>query len=121
MEPYFSKEIIVSHWKNPRNFGSLKDKNRKLFLANPSCGDEIQMEAKIENDKIVKIKFSGKGCIISMATASLLTENAKGKDVSEVKKWDKDFVLNLLGIELGPTRLKCALLPLETLQKLISS
>ena len=113
------KDLILFHWKSPQNYGKLKDANKSFFLENPFCGDAIKMEAKIEKGKIKKIKFSGKGCIISKASASLLTEYAKGKSIEEIKKLDKNFVLKLLGIELSPTRLKCALLPLEVLQKLV--
>ena len=119
MEENFYKDLILFHWRNPQNYGKLKKANKKAFSENPFCGDEISMEAKIEKGKIKNIKLSGKGCIISKASASLLTEYVKGKEITELKKLDKDFILQLLGIELGPTRLKCALLPLEVLKKLI--
>jgi nitrogen fixation NifU-like protein len=119
MEETFYKDLILFHWRNPQNYGKLKKANKRAFLDNPFCGDAILMEAKIEKGKIKEIKFSGKGCIISKASASLLTEYVKGKKISEIKNLDKDFILKLLGIELGPTRLKCALLPLNVLKKLI--
>jgi nitrogen fixation NifU-like protein len=119
MEETFYKDLILFHWRNPQNYGKLKKANKRAFLDNPFCGDEISMEAKIEKGKIKEIKFSGKGCIISKASASLITEYVKGKKISEIKNLDKDFILKLLGIELGPTRLKCALLPLNVLKKLI--
>lgn len=113
------KDVILHHWKNPKNFGKLKNPSKRAFLENPFCGDKIKMEAKIENGKIKEIKFSGSGCIISLATASLLTEYVKGKKISNLKNLNKDFILNLIGIKLGPTRLKCALLPLQVFQKMI--
>ncbi len=117
MEIY--KDIILHHWRNPRNFGSLENPDKVSFSSNPSCGDSVKMEAIIKGNKIKEIKFIGKGCIISTATASMLTEYAKGKSISHLKKLDKDFVLKMLKIELGPARIKCALLPLEVLHKLI--
>lgn len=119
MEDPLYKELILFHWKNPQNYGKLKNPDKVSFARNLACGDEIKMEVKIKTKKIKEIKFSGKGCIISQASASLLTEYLKGKDISEVKKIDKDFVLKLLGIQLGPTRLKCALLALEAIRRLI--
>ncbi len=74
----------------------------------------------IKNDKVSDIKFSGKGCAISQASASLLTDYAKGKRKEDLKKLDRNFMIRTLGIELGPNRIKCALLPLEALYKLIS-
>lgn len=118
-ESIYQKELILSHWRNPRNFGRIESPNKKSFLSNPSCGDEVRIEAKIEKGKVKEIKFWGRGCIISMATASLLTEYAKGKTIAHLKKLNKDFIFQLIGIQLGPTRLKCALLPLEALQKLL--
>lgn len=119
MEGSIYKELILSHWRNPRNYGKIKNPQKSFFLANPFCGDEIKMEIKVEKGKIKEIKFSGRGCIISLSVASLLTEYVKKKEISKLKKLDKDFILNLIGFPLGPTRLKCALLPLEVFQKLI--
>ena len=113
------KDLILHHWRNPKNFGKLKNPSKIAFSENPFCGDRIKMEAKIKKGKIKEIKFSGKGCIISLATASLLTEHVKGKEILKLKNLDKEFILNLIGLKLGPTRLKCALLPLEVFQKLI--
>jgi nitrogen fixation NifU-like protein len=84
---------------------------------NPSCGDSIALDAKLQNDRIKEIFFEGKGCVISQATASLLTELAKGKTMVELLNLDEAAMLELVGIDLGPTRLKCALLPLEALQE----
>lgn len=119
MEDLIYRELILSHWKNPRNYGKIKNPNKISFSSNPACGDKIKMEAKIKKGKIEDIKFTGEGCIISKAAASLLTEYAKGKDLSHLKNLNRDFMLNLLGIQLSPVRLKCALLALEVLEKLI--
>lgn len=121
MEDLIYKELILSHWKNPRNYGRIKEPTKTSFLSNSSCGDKIRMEAKIKRGKIQELKFTNQGCIISSAAASLLTEYAKGKSISHLKTLNKDFILNLLGIQLSSARLKCALLPLEVLEKLIKN
>jgi nitrogen fixation NifU-like protein len=83
---------------------------------NPSCGDQIRIELKIENNRIADVRFSGKGCAISQAAASILTEEIKGKTLDEVKQFDKQKMLDLLGIELSAMRLKCALLALKVVK-----
>lgn len=112
------QEIILDHYQHPRNFGVLAD--AEIFsLENPSCGDSITMQIKVENNHIKDIAFQGKGCAISQASASLLTEFVKGKTLQEVDNFHKDDILTLLGVELSPARMKCALLPLETLKRVI--
>jgi nitrogen fixation NifU-like protein len=110
------QEILLEHYKNPKNFGPLPGA-KSLQLNNPLCGDIIQMNVLIKDNKVENITFEGKGCAISTASASLLTEYAKGKHVDELRKLDKSFILDIIGIDLSPNRLKCALLPLEVLQK----
>lgn len=114
------QDIILDHYQHPRNFGTL-DGEEIVSLENPSCGDSITMQTKIENGRIVDIAFQGKGCAISQASASMLTEFVKGKTRKEVDGLDKNAILKLLGIDLSPARLKCALLSLQTLQKLLDS
>lgn len=121
----FYRQNILDHYKNPCNFGRLKDKHASYSLDNPFCGDRIGMEIKlkIENGKLKivdDIKFYGEGCAISVASASILTEKVKGMDIDKVKKLTADDIFDLLGIKLTPTRLKCALLPLEALHKTLS-
>lgn len=113
------QDIILDHFQNPRNFGVLEDVDT-LTLDNPSCGDSISLSVKIENDRIANIAFQGKGCAISQASTSLLTEHVKGKTVSEVDKMNENAILDLLGIPLSPGRMKCAMLGLQTLQRLLS-
>ncbi len=113
------REKILAHYKNPQNFGRIKNPDASLEEGNPLCGDKIGMEVQIEDKKIKEIAFWGEGCAISQASASLLTEKVKGQSLEETKKLTKDDILNLLGIELSPARLKCALLPLEVLQKVV--
>ncbi|MBI4129900.1 SUF system NifU family Fe-S cluster assembly protein [Candidatus Roizmanbacteria bacterium] len=122
------REIILDHYKNPRNFGSLESKTHEAEANNPFCGDRIRMEIlfqKIKRSKdqkiqIIKdIKFSGEGCAISIASASLLTEKVKGMSQQQISSLTKEDIVVMLGIELSPTRLKCALLSLEVLQQTI--
>lgn len=113
------QERILQHAARPHNFGRLPSATNKIILDNPLCGDVIQMEVEIEKGVVKNIMFTGKGCAISKASASLLTDSAKNVTVSTLRKWDKTSIIKMLGIELGPNRLKCALLPLEALQKLI--
>ena len=113
------QERILQHASHPHNFGRCPSATNKIVLDNPLCGDVIQMEVEIAEGVVRHIMFTGKGCAISKAAASLLTDEAKGKTVSELRSWNKTSIIKMLGIELGPNRLKCALLPLEALQKVI--
>lgn len=112
------QEVILDHYQNPRNYGRLKGA-RAQNLENPSCGDTITMSICVTDDIITDIAFEGKGCAISQASASLLTEHVRGKNVREVQKMGKDVILELVGVELSPARLKCAMLGLETLQRVL--
>lgn len=114
------QDIILDHYQHPRNCGTL-DSADTTTLENPSCGDSITLSVRLQDGKIANIAFTGKGCAISQASASLLTEYVKEKSAKDVTKMDKDTLLHLLGVELSPGRLKCALLPLETLKKLIAA
>jgi nitrogen fixation NifU-like protein len=109
-------EILLDHYQNPRNFGHLENPDIVHEEGNPSCGDQIRIEIKLEDNKISDIKFTGKGCTISQASASILTEIVKGKTLEEVKNFSKDDMLNALGIPISPIRLKCALLALKVLK-----
>ncbi|CUT04348.1 Fe-S cluster assembly sulfur transfer protein SufU [Candidatus Kryptobacter tengchongensis] len=109
-------EILLDHYQNPRNFGHLENPDIVHEEGNPSCGDQIRIEIKLEDNKIADIKFTGKGCTISQASASILTEIVKGKSLDEVKNFSKEDMLNALGIPISPIRLKCALLGLKVLK-----
>lgn len=111
------RERIIDHYKNPRNSGSLKSPDIVAKDVNPGCGDEFEIHIKLDKQKIKDIKFSGIGCVISTASASMLTEFVKGKTLDDVAKMEKDDVVKLLGIELSPARLKCALLPLMIIRE----
>ena len=111
------REHILDHYKNPRNFGELEGATHHYHDTNPLCGDEITMFLLVgEDGKVQDVHFTGRGCAISQASASLLTEDVKGKALDELKGYDKDQVLANLGIPISPARVKCALLSLKTLK-----
>ena len=112
----FYRQNILDHYQNPRNFGTLEKPDISAEDSNPLCGDKIRIDLRVKNGTIEDVKFTGIGCSISRAAASMLTEEVRGKTLEEVKQIGRDEVLELLGIELGPVRLKCALLALKTLK-----
>lgn len=114
------KEIILEHYKNPHNFGTL-DTSHKAQVANPLCGDSIMMELEIEENTVKDIRFNGQGCAIAMASASLLTDFAKNKSLDDLTSLNKDSMLDILAVELSANRLKCALVSLEALQRAIKT
>ena len=114
MDPF--REAIIDHYKRPRHKGKLDDADIHYHDSNPFCGDEVTIQLKIADDTVVEAAFEGRGCAISQASASMMMEEVIGMPVAELKKWGKEDVLDLLGIEIGPVRLKCALLPLKALK-----
>jgi nitrogen fixation NifU-like protein len=111
------REIILDYYRNPRNYGKIQDPDISQRDSNPLCGDELEMHLNIKDDKVADVKFTGKGCAISQASASMLTELIMGKDFEYVKKLTKDDILDNLGLhDLGPARIKCALLSLKVLK-----
>jgi len=113
----FYRELIVEHYKNPAFKGTLDPHDFTYEDENPLCGDHIRIDLRVdENNIISEAMFSGHGCAISQASADLLMETIIGKNLDVVKKMDKETILELLGIELGPVRLKCALLSLKVLK-----
>jgi nitrogen fixation NifU-like protein len=110
------QELILDYYRHPRNHGTIEGADLQARDTNPLCGDEIEISAKVSGGKISEIKFGGKGCAISQAAASMLTEFVKGKPVEAVKDVTRDDVLGMLGIELSPARLKCAMLGLKVLK-----
>ncbi|HMK83360.1 MAG TPA: SUF system NifU family Fe-S cluster assembly protein [Candidatus Bathyarchaeia archaeon] len=110
------KDIILDYYRHPRNSGDLQDPDVRAKDSNPLCGDIIEMQLKIKDGKINDLRFKGRGCAISQASASMLTELAKGKTMEEAKALGKTDILNMLGIDPGPTRIKCALLGLKVLK-----
>jgi nitrogen fixation protein NifU and related proteins len=110
------RENILDHYKHPRNQGTLEHPDVSFEDANPLCGDRLRMDFQIRDGRITAVRFSGQGCSISQASASMLSEKLEGMSLEEAKKIGREDVLEMLGIELGPVRLKCALLALKTLK-----
>lgn len=110
------KDNIIDHYKHPRNFGKLSAADSTMRDVNTLCGDEIEFSLKFEKNVIADVKFTGKGCAISQASASMLSEKIKGKDIKFVERLKTDDVPKMLGIDLTPARMKCALLPLRVLK-----
>ena len=111
------REIIIDHYKNPSYRGHLDPHDISFEDDNPLCGDHIQIDLRVDQaGRDTDARFDGKGCAISQASADLLVESIQGKSLEEVKALTKQDVLDLLGIELGPVRLKCALLSLKVLK-----
>jgi nitrogen fixation protein NifU and related proteins len=111
------REIILDHYRNPRNKGKLPNADVSIHDSNPLCGDEIDIHLKVEEEKVKEIKFEGRGCAISQASASMLTEMIVGKSLSTVKDLKKQDILENIGLtNLGPARIKCALLSLKVLK-----
>ncbi len=111
------RENIIEHYKNPSHRGHLDPHDISFADNNPLCGDHIQIDLKVDkNQKITDARFDGHGCAISQASADLLLESIVGKSLDEVKALNKQHILELLGIDLGPVRLKCALLSLKVLK-----
>ena len=110
------RDYILEHYRRPHNFGVLENATASHEGANPLCGDRSTLQVKVHDGKIAGVGFTGRGCAISQASASLLTDEIKGKPVADAKGLSTNDVLDLLGIEISPARLKCALLSLETLQ-----
>ncbi len=110
------RDNIIDHYQNPRNYGTLEHPDISYEDSNPVCGDEIRIDLKIDQGRVIDARFQGHGCSISQASASMLTEEIIGKTLDEVKQIDKQYLLDLLGIPLGPVRLKCALLSLKVLK-----
>ncbi len=110
-------EMIIDYSRNPLNFGKIENPDVTYHDSNPLCGDSIDIDLKVDDDHISDIKFHGKGCAICMACTSVLTEMAKGKEISEVRKIVKNDILSELGLEsLQAVRIKCALLSLKVLK-----
>jgi nitrogen fixation protein NifU and related proteins len=110
------RENILEHYKQPRNFGELPGADLEFEDNNPLCGDELKVQFKVEDDKVAAVRFSGHGCAISQASASMASEELVGMPVDRLVHLDRDFVLDLLGIDISATRMKCALLTLKVVK-----
>jgi nitrogen fixation NifU-like protein len=109
------RDYILEHYRHPHNFGVLEAPTASYEGSNPLCGDRITMMLGIEDGVVRDVAFTGRGCAISQASASLLTDEIRGKKVEDVEKMTPEDLLDLIGIEISPARLKCALLSLDTL------
>ncbi len=113
----FYRENILDHYRQPRNKGTLEEATHSHEENNPLCGDVIRIDLHVNEDDVIdKVAFSGKGCAISQASASMLTEMIEGKTLEEARQIGKDDILEALGIDIGPVRMKCALLSLKVLK-----
>ena len=110
------REAILDHSKHPRNKGTLEHPDFTFEDTNPLCGDEIRVDLHVEGDRVAAVRFSGRGCAISQAAASMLTEMVDGQPVEAVKALTKDDMLEELGVPVSPARLKCALLGLKVMK-----
>ncbi len=116
MEDPLYREIILEHWQNPQNYGVIEAATMQADGKNPLCGDEIHLTGVVENGVLVDVAFTGEGCAISKASASLFTERVKGMTIQDIEKLTAEDVLKGLEISIAPARIKCALLVYSTLK-----
>ncbi len=112
----FYRDYILDHYRNPRNFGSFEHADAEAEDLNPLCGDQIRMQLVLDDGVVRDVRFSGRGCAISQASASMLTERVKGMKLADIAKLSKDVILEDVGIGISPTRMKCAMLGLRVLK-----
>jgi nitrogen fixation NifU-like protein len=110
------RDYILEHYKNPKNFGELHEHDLDFYDKNPLCGDEMEVQIRVEDGKIADLKWHGQGCAISQAAASIASEELIGMDVDDAAKLDADWMLDHMGIDISATRRKCALLNLKVLR-----
>jgi nitrogen fixation protein NifU and related proteins len=113
------RDYILEHYRRPHNFGVIEEPSATHEGSNPLCGDRITMQLALKDGVVERIGFTGRGCAISQASASLLTDEIKGKPLEDVAGFRADDLLELLGIEISPARLKCAMLSFDSLQALL--
>ncbi len=113
------QEIILDHYHAPRNHGTLAGPTHSATVSNPLCGDVLTFQLDVKDGVVVEVRFSGEGCALSQASASILSEFVLKKSLAELIKMDKNAMIDLIGIATGPTRLKCLLLSYEALQRAI--
>ena len=111
------RELILEHYKKPHNWGELPEADLEFEDFNPLCGDELKVQIKVGDDgEVADLRFSGHGCAISQASASMASDEVIGMPVDELLKLDRQFILDLLGIAISATRMKCAMLSLKVLK-----
>jgi nitrogen fixation NifU-like protein len=111
------REQILDHYGRPRNEGTLEDPDISYERDNPICGDVVRLDIRLQNGKVSQARFTGQGCVISMASASMFTEEIQGKTIAELKAMNDEDIFKMLGIDLGPSRANCGVLPLRVLQE----
>ncbi len=109
-------EAILEHYRRPHNQGTLEKHNAHYKEHNPLCGDIVEMFILIESNRVKDVKFAGHGCAISQSAASMLTDEIKGKPLDEIKKLDKNYILDMLGVDISAARMKCALIGIKALK-----
>ena len=109
------KEIVLDHYKNPHNFGELDPADYTAEDSNPLCGDQIRMDLRVDDGIVTDVKFNGRGCAVSIASASILTDMVLGRPLEEVRQISKEELLDEIGIPVSPARMKCATLGLTVL------
>jgi nitrogen fixation NifU-like protein len=110
------REAILDHYRNPRNKGTLEPADYTYEDVSPLCGDEIRIDVRSDGERVTEIRFSGRGCAISQAAASILTEMVDGRPLDEVKAVSREDLLDELGVPVSPARMKCAMLGLKVLK-----
>lgn len=113
----YYREYILDHYRNPRNYGTLEQPDAHAEDSNPLCGDQLAIDLRIEGDRVAEVRFQGRGCAISQASASMLSEMIEGHSINEVVQLGKEDVLEALGISISPARMKCAFLSLRVLHR----
>jgi nitrogen fixation NifU-like protein len=111
------RQYILEHFREPRNYGHLEHPDIAAGDTNPLCGDRIELELQVEGERVTAVRFSGRGCAISQASASMLTERIEGATLDELRALRPDDILEMLGVEIGPARQRCALLALRVLHQ----
>ena len=112
-------QILDDHYREPRNFGRMEDPDVQVTETNPTCGDTISLFIKVKDGNLAEISYVASGCLISVASASILSEKATGSSLKEIRAMTKNDVLKNLGLKLGPAREKCALISYDALMKAI--
>ena len=113
----YYREYILDHYRNPRNYGKLEEPDAHAEDSNPLCGDQLAIDLKVDGERVTEVRFQGRGCAISQAAASMLSEMIEGHTIDEVIHLGKDDVLEALGISISPARTKCAFLSLRVLHR----
>jgi nitrogen fixation NifU-like protein len=116
------RDEILEHYRRPHNFGVLPEPDLSYEGSNPLCGDRITLMLSLdEGGRVEDVAFTGRGCAISQASASMLTDEVRGRTLADLRDLDSSDILDLLGIQISPARMKCALLSLDTLQRALAS